>query len=45
MKTEILSEAAKRRILFSPDAMEMILSNNDPMAFTNTVFSHLVPAQ
>ena len=41
MKTEILSEAAKRRILFSPDAMEMILSNNDPMAFTNTVFSHL----
>ena len=41
MKTEILSEAAKRKILFSPDAMEMILSNSDPMAFTNTVFAHL----
>lgn len=41
MKAEILSEAAKRKILFSPDAMEMILSNSDPMAFTNTVFSHL----
>ena len=41
MKTEILSAAAKRKIFFSPDAMEMILSNNDPMAFANTVFSHL----
>ena len=41
MKEEILSAAAKRKIFFSPDAMEMILSNNDPMGFTNTVFSHL----
>ncbi len=41
MKTEILSEAAKRKILLSPDAVEMILSNSDPMAFTNTVFAHL----
>lgn len=41
MKEEILSAAAKRKIFFSPDAMEMILSNNDPMAFTNTVFAHL----
>lgn len=41
MKEAILSEAAKRRLFFSPDAMEMILSNNDPMGFTNTVFSHL----
>ncbi len=41
MKTEILSEAAKRKVFFSPDAMEMILSNSDPMAFTNTVFAHL----
>ena len=41
MKEEILSAAAKRKIFFSPDAMEMILSNNNPMEFTNTVFSHL----
>ena len=41
MKEEILSAAAKRRVFFSPDAMEMILSNNDPMGFTNTVFAHL----
>ena len=41
MKEEILSAAAKRKIFFSPDAMEMILSNNDPMGFANTVFSHL----
>lgn len=41
MREEILSVAAKRKIFFSPDAVEMILSNNDPMEFTNTVFSHL----
>lgn len=41
MKDEILSQAMSRKIFFSPDAMEMILSNNDPMGFTNTVFSHL----
>ena len=41
MKAEILSEAARRNIFFSPDAMEMILSNNDPIAFSNTVFSNL----
>ena len=41
MKEEILSAAAKRKIFLSPDAMEMILSNDDPMGFTNTVFSHL----
>lgn len=41
MKEEILSAAAKRKIFFSPDAMEIILSNSDPMSFTNTVFAHL----
>lgn len=41
MKEEILSAAMRRKVFFSPDAMEMILSNNDPMSFTNTVFSHL----
>ena len=41
MRDEILSVATSRGILFSPDAMEMILSNNQPMEFVNTVFSHL----
>ena len=41
MRQEILSKAAKKSIFFSEDALEMILSNNDPMEFTNTVFSHL----
>ena len=41
MKAEILSQAASRGIFFSPDAMEMILSNNDPIAFSNTVFANL----
>lgn len=41
MREEILSAAAKRKLFFTPDAMEMILSNSDPMGFTNTVFSHL----
>ena len=41
MKQEVLSKAAKKNIFFSEDALEMILSNNDPLSFTNTVFSHL----
>ena len=41
MKDEILSAATSRGIFFSPDAMEMILSNNQPMEFVNTVFAHL----
>ena len=41
MREEILTAAAKRKIFFSPEAMEMILSNSDPFAFANTVFSHL----
>ena len=41
MREEILSAAAKRKLFFTPDAMEMILSNDHPMEFTNTVFSHL----
>ncbi|MDO5853426.1 MAG: DNA-directed DNA polymerase II small subunit [Thermoplasmata archaeon] len=41
MREEILSEAAKRKLFFTPEAMEMILSNDHPMEFTNTVFSHL----
>lgn len=41
MRKEILSAAAKRKLFFTPDAMEMILSNDHPLEFTNTVFSHL----
>ena len=41
MKNEILSAATARGIFFSPDAMEMILSNDKPMDFVNTVFAHL----
>ncbi|MBQ7979304.1 MAG: DNA-directed DNA polymerase II small subunit [Candidatus Methanomethylophilaceae archaeon] len=41
MRDEILSVAASKGILFSPDAMEMILSNDRPMEFVNTVFAHL----
>jgi len=41
MREEILSAATSRGIFFSPDAMEMILSNNKPMEFVNTVFAHL----
>ncbi|MBR4686104.1 MAG: DNA polymerase II small subunit, partial [Candidatus Methanomethylophilaceae archaeon] len=41
MREQVLSAAASRGIFFSPDALEMILSNNEPMEFTNTVFSHL----
>lgn len=41
MREQVLSAAASRGIFFSPDALEMILSNNEPMEFTNTVFAHL----
>ena len=41
MKDEILSAAVSKGIFFSPDAMEMILSNDHPMEFANTVFAHL----
>ena len=41
MRAEVLSLAAKHNIFFSPDALEMVLSNNDPLEFTNTVFSKL----
>jgi len=41
MREEILSAATSKGIFFSPDAMEMILSNNQPMEFVNTVFAHL----
>ena len=40
-KSEILSAAARRNMFLSPDAVELIMSNSDPVAFTNTVLSSL----
>ena len=40
-KSEILSAAARRNMFLSPDAVEIIMSNSDPVAFTNTVLSSL----
>ena len=41
MREEILSAAAKRKLFFTPEAMEVVLSNDRPMEFVNTVFAHL----
>ena len=40
-KKEILSIAARRNMFLSPDAIEIIMSNSDPVAFTNTVLTSL----
>ncbi|MCL2032235.1 MAG: DNA-directed DNA polymerase II small subunit [Methanomassiliicoccaceae archaeon] len=41
MRSEVLNAAARRNLFFSPDALEMVLSNTDPMAFTNTILATL----
>lgn len=41
MKTDVLGTAAKRGILLSPDALDYIMSNRDPIAFTNTTLASL----
>lgn len=41
MRGEVLSEAARRNIFLSPDALDVILSNSKPMDFVNTVLSAL----
>lgn len=41
MKSDVLSLAAKRNMFLSPDALEYILSNSDPIDFTQTVLSSL----
>lgn len=41
MRGEILSEAAKKGLFLSPEALEMVLSNDRPMEFINTVFAHI----
>ncbi|MDR1955217.1 MAG: DNA-directed DNA polymerase II small subunit [Candidatus Methanoplasma sp.] len=41
MRSEVLSAAARKNLFFSPDVLEIILSNSDPMAFTNTILATL----
>ena len=38
-KTEVLTAAARRNMFLSPEALDMIMSNTDPVGFTNTVLS------
>ena len=40
-KSEILSIVARKNMFLSPDALEIIMSNSDPEAFTYTVLSSL----
>ena len=40
-RREVLSEAARRRMFLSPDALEIIMSRQEPLAFTNTVLQSL----
>lgn len=41
MKDEVLSAAARKDVFLSPEALEMVLSNSQPMEFINTVLSRL----
>lgn len=41
MRSEVLDAAARRKVFLSPDALEMILSNSDPMSFVNSVLTSL----
>ncbi|MDR0309292.1 MAG: DNA-directed DNA polymerase II small subunit [Candidatus Methanoplasma sp.] len=41
MRSEVLNAAARRNIFFSPDALEVVLSNSDPLAFANTILTSL----
>ena len=40
-RKEVLTEAARRNLLFSPEALELIMSNHEPLAFTNIVLKNL----
>lgn len=41
MRSDVLNAAARKNLFFSPDALEMVLSNSDPMTFTNTILASL----
>ena len=40
-KQEVLTEAARRNLLLSPEALELIMSNSEPVAFTEIVLKSL----
>lgn len=41
MKADVLGAAARKGIFLSPDAIDYIMSNPDPVAFTNTALASL----
>jgi Archaeal DNA polymerase II, small subunit/DNA polymerase delta, subunit B len=41
MRKEVLDSAARQRMFLSPDALELILCNNDPIDFAATVLNSL----
>lgn len=41
MRSEVLNAAAKKNIFFSPDALDYVLSNPDPISFANTLLATL----
>ena len=41
MRSEVLSAAAKKNLFFSPEALEYILANPDPITFANTILTSL----
>ena len=41
MRSEVLSAAARRNLFFSPEALDVVLSNSDPVSFTNTLLASL----
>ena len=41
MRSQVLSAVARKNMFLSPEALEIILSNHDPLAFTNTVLNAL----
>ncbi|MDR3282184.1 MAG: DNA-directed DNA polymerase II small subunit [Candidatus Methanoplasma sp.] len=41
MRSDVLDAAARRKMFLSPEALEMVMSNSDPMSFINTVLTSL----
>lgn len=39
MRQEVLNAAATKNLFFSPEAMEIVMSNSNPLAFTDTLLS------
>jgi len=41
MRSEVLNAAARKNLFFSPDALDYVLSNPDPISFANTLLATL----